>query len=113
MWCGPAAPAPPIRLMVRAGVATAMAHAVSEARQLLEAYPNKSRGRCGGGSALARDGAPARSAAWLLDDAIRLEAAVPLLAQSIMLELRAALDDYRSAEADPRVGGDLHPDDIL
>ena len=53
------------------------------------------------------------SAAWLLDDAIRLEAAVPLLAQSIMLELGAALDDYRSAEADPRVGGFVHPDDIL
>ena len=27
--------------MVRAGVVTAVAHAVSEARQLLEAYPNE------------------------------------------------------------------------
>ena len=100
-------------LMVRAGVATAMAHAVSEARQLLEAYPNESAADAVAARLWPATAPPARGAAWLLDDAIRLEAAVPLLAQSIMLELGAALDDYRSAEADPRVGGFVHPDDIL
>lgn len=100
-------------LMVRAGVATAMAHAVSEARQLLEAYPNESEADAVAARLWPATAPPARSAAWLLDDAIRLEAAVPLLAQSIMLELGAALDDYRSAEAGPRVGGFVHPDDIL
>ena len=100
-------------LMVRAGVATAMTHAVSEARQLLEAYPNEAEAEAVAARLWPAAAPPARSAAWLLDDAIRLEAAVPLLAQSIMLEFGAALDDHRSAEAAPRVGGFIHPDDLL
>jgi 6-phosphogluconate dehydrogenase (decarboxylating) len=100
-------------LMVRAGVATAVAHAVSEARQLLEAYPNEPEPDAVAARLWPVTEPPAASAAWLLDDAIRLEAAVPLLAQSVMLELGAALDDHRSTEAAPRVGGFVHPDELL
>ena len=100
-------------LMVRAGIATAVAHAVSEARQLLEAYPNEPEPDAVAARLWPVTVQPPQSAAWLLDDAIHLEAAVPLLAQSIMLEMGAALDDHRSAEAPPRVGGFIHPDDLL
>jgi 6-phosphogluconate dehydrogenase len=100
-------------LMVRAGVATAVAHALSEARQMLEAYPNDADPE--GLMALlwptAEPAAP--SAAWLLDDAVRLHAVIPLLTQGVMLELGAALDDHRSVEVPPRVAGFVHPDDIL
>jgi 6-phosphogluconate dehydrogenase len=99
-------------LMVHAGVAMAIEHAVSEARQLLEAYPNAAD------SGLARTLWPSGvraspAAAWLLDDAVRLHAVIPLLAQGVMLELGAALDDHRAVDIPPRVGGFIHPDDIL
>jgi 6-phosphogluconate dehydrogenase len=100
-------------LMVRAGIATAVAHALSEARQLLEAYPNELAPDAVAARLWPVTTPPAPSAAWLLDDAIRLGVAVPLLAEGIMLELGAALDDHRSIEAAPRVGGFVHPDDIL
>ena len=99
--------------MVRAGVVTAMTHAVSEARQLLEAYPNAADAD----AVIERlwpsveFGAPA--SAWLLDDAVRLHAVIPLLAQGVMLEMGAALDDHRPVEVPPRVGGFVHPDEIL
>jgi hypothetical protein len=69
----------------RAGLATAMAQALSEARQLLEAYPNLPNA-----AAIAERFWPpappaAADAAWLLDDAIRLKASIPLLAHSAML----------------------------
>jgi len=100
-------------LMVREAVAAATAQAIGEAQQLLEAYPNQPEpepimaglwpGTTDGGS----------RAAWLLDDAARLEAPIPLLAQAIMLEIGRALDDQRSAEPAPRVGGFVHPEEIL
>ena len=38
------------------------------------------------------------SLAWLLDDAVRLHAVIPLLAQGVMLEIGAALDDHRTVD---------------
>lgn len=99
--------------MVREAVATSVTHALSEAQQLLEAFPNEPDP----GAVLEQlwpwPTPPSPRAAWLLDDAIRLEASVPHLAQGIMLEIGQALDDQRPAEAAPRVGGFVHPDEIL
>lgn len=100
-------------LMVRAGVATAMAHALSEARQMLEAYPNEASPEALMAQLWPTIEPAGSSAAWLLDDAVRLHAVIPLLAQGVMLELGAALDDHRSLEVPPRVGGFVHPDDVL
>ena len=98
---------------VRAGLAMAVAHAQSEARQLLEAYPAALDA-----AAVAERFWPAMpaatpDAAWLADDAIRLHAAIPLLAQAVMLELGQSLDCQQALEVPPRVGGFVHPDEIL
>ena len=110
--CGEAGAAHYAR-MVHAGVTMAIEHAVSEATQLLEAYPNDADP-----GAIVERLWPERetaspAAAWLLEDAVRLHAVIPLLAQSVMLEMGAALDDHRSVEVPPRVGGFVHPDDVL
>ncbi len=100
-------------LMVRAGVVMAVEHAVSEARQLLEAYPNEADPTSITEHLWPERESASPAAAWLLDDAVRLHAVIPLLAQSVMLEMGAALDDHRAVEVPPRVGGYVHPDDIL
>jgi 6-phosphogluconate dehydrogenase len=100
-------------LMVRAGVATAVTHALSEARQMLEAYPNEAEPEALMAYLWPAMEPDTSSAAWLLDDAVRLHAVIPLLAQGVMLELGAALDDHRVVEVPPRVGGFVHPDEIL
>ncbi|MFO1039949.1 MAG: NAD(P)-binding domain-containing protein [Geminicoccaceae bacterium] len=100
-------------LMVADAVRTTVAHALSEAHQLLEAYPSPLEVP-EVVAALAGPTEPAGTRApWLLDDAVRLEAAIPLLAQAVMLELGVALDEHRSEPPPPRVGGFVHPDDIL
>lgn len=100
-------------LMVRDAVATSVMHVMSEAHQLLEAYPNEAESVAIAAQLWPRPDDPGSRAPWLLDDAVRLEAAVPLLAQGIMLELGAALDEHRSMPPAPRVGGFVHPDDLL
>lgn len=100
-------------VMVHAAVATSLTHALSEARQLIEAYPNEPAVEELLEVLWPRGPAPSMRAAWLLDDAVHLEASVPHLAQGVMLEVGHALDEQRSAEAAPRVGGFVHPDDIL
>ncbi|HEX6012808.1 MAG TPA: NAD(P)-binding domain-containing protein [Geminicoccaceae bacterium] len=100
-------------VMVREAVATSTVHALSEARQLLEAYPNHPEPAAILEQLWPGPTPDAPRAAWLLDDAVRLEAAIPLLAHAIMLELGAALDDQRPAGPSPRVGGFVHPDEIL
>jgi 6-phosphogluconate dehydrogenase (decarboxylating) len=111
--CAGGAGAAHFALMVRAGVATAVAHALSEARQLVEAYPNGADPESVMGRLWPTPHPASPAAAWLLEDAVRLHAAIPLLAQAVMLEMGAALDDHRSVEVPPRVGGFVHPDDIL
>jgi hypothetical protein len=99
--------------MVREAVAVATAQTISEAQQLIEAYPNQPEPEAlmAGLWPETTDGGP--RAAWLLDDAVRLEAPIPLLAQAIMLEIGRALDEQRLAEPAVRVGGFVHPDEIL
>jgi 6-phosphogluconate dehydrogenase (decarboxylating) len=100
-------------LMVRETVATCIAHALSEGRQLLEAYPNEPEAEALARRLWPHAEAPGPRAGWLLDDAVRLEAAIPLLAQSVMLEIGTALDERRPPQLPPRVNGFVHPDDIL
>ncbi len=100
-------------LMLRDALRTAAVQAASEVLQLVEACPQpisleEATAALGLGDAL-----PGPRAPWLLDDAVQLEAAVPLLAQAVMLEQAAALEEERSAPPPPRVGGFVHPDDIL
>jgi 6-phosphogluconate dehydrogenase len=101
-------------LMLREAVATSVRHALSEAQQLLEAYPNQPEHAAAILEQLwPASPTPGVRAGWLLDDAVRLEASVPHLAQGIMLEIGHALDEQRPAESAARVGGFVHPDDIL
>jgi 3-hydroxyisobutyrate dehydrogenase-like beta-hydroxyacid dehydrogenase len=101
-------------LMVHDAWRTALTHAASEVHQALEAFPNGTAspelpGALTGGLG---DGHGPR-AAWLLDDAVRLEAATPLLAQAVMLEVATALDEFRACPPPARVGPFVHPDEIL
>ena len=48
----------------------------------------------------------------MLDDALRMEAAVPLLAQAVMLELARQLDEHEMSELPPRVGGFVRHEDL-
>ncbi|MEK0085263.1 NAD(P)-binding domain-containing protein [Benzoatithermus flavus] len=111
--CAGGAGAAHYALMVRDAVATSVVHALSEARQLLEAYPNDPEPDAVAGAFWPAGPHPGPRASWVLDDAVRLEAAIPLLAQGIMLEIAHALDEHRSREPAPRVGPFVHPDDIL
>ena len=52
-------------------------------------------------------------AAWVLDDAVRLEAATPLLAQAVMLERSEQLEQHETPLALPRVGPYQDPEEIL
>ena len=92
---------------------TALAHAASEVHQALEAFPNAASPQLlqalTGGLGVGHG----PRAAWLLDDAVRLEASTPLLAQAVMLEIATALEELRANPPPPRVGPFVHPDDIL
>lgn len=102
-------------LMVRDAIAGSLAQALSEAQQILEAFPNEPAAS----DSILRELWPASPqpagprAAWLLEDAVQLQAAVPHLAQAVMLELGHALDEHRATAPAPRVGGFVHPDEIL
>lgn len=100
-------------VQVRAAVATAVRHAVSEGQQLLEAYPNEPEATSVGAQLWPAALSTEPGAAWMLEDAIHLQAAIPLLAHGIMLELGTALDEHRPTDLSPRTGGFVHPDDIL
>src|SRR4051794_1922145 len=88
---------------LRAGLATAVAQALSEARQLLEAYPNSPDTAAIAGCFWPAMAPATADAAWLLDDAIRLQASNPLLAQIPMLEMGTAVDEQREIEVPLRV----------
>lgn len=91
----------------------AMAQIQNEAALMMEAWP-----------AVANDDAikslwplvdrPALGrAAWQLDDAMQLEAATPVFAQTAMLAMAEALEEHRSEPPPPRVGAFQHPDEIM
>jgi 6-phosphogluconate dehydrogenase (decarboxylating) len=100
-------------LMLHDAFRTALSQAASEVRQAVEAYPNEASPElCEALTGTAADGHGPR-APWLLDDAVRLECATPLLAQASMLELAAALEELRAVPPPPRVGGFVHPDEVF
>ena len=86
---------------------------MSEGQQLLEAYPNEPEATAAAAQLWPTAPPPEPGAAWILEDAIHLQAAIPLLAHGIMLELGTALDEHRPTDTAPRTGGFVHPDDIL
>ena len=100
-------------LMLRDALRTATAQAASETLQLVEAFPQPIALEEATAALGLGDVPPGPRAPWLLDDAVRLEAAVPLLAQAVMLEQAAALEEERSVPPPPRTGAFVHPDDIL
>jgi 6-phosphogluconate dehydrogenase (decarboxylating) len=98
---------------VTAGLATARAQAESEARALLEAFPNGlAAGPVAEALGLGRVAADPR-ALWLPDDALRLQAPAPLLAQAAMLELAEALDSERERPPPARLGPFQWPGEVL
>jgi 6-phosphogluconate dehydrogenase len=97
--------------MVRDAFLTTLAHARSEARQLLEAFPGVAHDAALL-EALAPEAMPGPRAGWLLDDALRLEAAVPLMAQAVMLEMAESLDEQREPVSLPRLGPFVRAEDL-
>ena len=98
---------------VAAGLATARAQAESEARALLEAFPNElSAGPVAQALGLGA-AAPDARALWLPDDALRLQAPAPLLAHAAMLEVLEALEEERERPPPARLGPFALPEEIL
>lgn len=100
-------------LMVHEAVATATAQMMGEAQQLLEAYPNAPDAAAVMRGFWPAPPTPGSRAAWLLDDAVRLSAAIPLLAQGVMLDIGQALDEQRPTALPERLHGFISPDKIL
>ena len=98
-------------LMVEDAWRTARREAALEVRQALEAFPGGMTAAVAARMTGAEPG-PAPRAAWLLDDAVRLQAALPLLAQAVMLDIAGALDQLRPQAVAPRLGGFIHPDEV-
>ena len=100
-------------LMLHDAFSIALLQAASEVRQAVEAFPNEASPELHEAlTGRAADGYGPR-APWLLDDAVRLECATPLLAQAVMLELATALEELRAVPPPPRVGPFAHPDEVL
>jgi 6-phosphogluconate dehydrogenase len=99
--------------MVEQAHAAALQELESETRQLLEAYPGTlNAGELGPELAgVSARGGP--TAAWLLDDALRLEAAIPLIASALMLRQAAALEAQSSQPPLDRVGPWVDIDEIF
>jgi 6-phosphogluconate dehydrogenase len=96
------------------GLTAMWQQAAGEVRQLLEAYPLEAEpAALAAALGLVPMAADGGRGAWLLDDAMRLEAAIPLLAQAVMLRQAAALEEQRSEPPPPRVGGWVDIDEIL
>ncbi len=98
--------------MVEAASIAARRQLQGEINQLVEVYPGEvgeadRAAFCVALAPLATD-----RAGWLLDDAVRLEAAVPLVAHAVMQGIGEALEAHESAPPPPR-GPFVHPDDIL
>jgi len=98
--------------MVEAAAGLARHQLESELAQLIEAYPGEVAAEDKAGFCPAHAVSPDGRAGWLLDDAVRLEAAVPLLAHAVMQRIGEALEAHASSPPPPR-GGFVHPDDIL
>jgi 6-phosphogluconate dehydrogenase len=96
-------------LQLEEALGTAVSHARSELQQLGEAWPGEVDPELLLAVVAPRAGA---RAGWVLDDALRMEAAVPLLAQAVMLEQARRLDEHEPPELLPRVGGFVRHEDL-
>ena len=96
-----------------AAVTMAKAQIASETRQMLEAFPRPMEVGPLGDLIAGQGRQPDGRQAWVLDDAVNLEASIPVVAAACMSELAEKLDDCASAAPLKRVGGFVHPDDIL
>lgn len=96
---------------VQEAVDAVLAQARSEAVQLAEAWPGELD--CDFARALwPTVTAAIGREAWIPDDALRLEAAVPLLAQAAMLRLAERLEEHRSEPPPPRCGPFMTPEEL-
>jgi 6-phosphogluconate dehydrogenase len=100
-------------LMVEEAYHATVARARSEAQQLLEAFPSPLRVHTLLAALPGGEVAEAPRAAWLLEDAVQLQAATPLLAQAVMEEIAEGLEDQRPPRQLPRLGPFVHPDELL
>ncbi len=98
--------------MLEAAATTARRQLAGELNQLVEAYPGEVDEAAKAAFCTELGPFDLGRAGWLLDDAVRLEAAVPLTAQAVMLGIGEALEAHRSTPPPPR-GAFVHPDDIL
>ncbi len=98
--------------MVEAAAELARDSLASEVAQLIEAYPGEVTAEAKAAFCPSQAIEGIGRAGWLLDDAVRLEAAVPLMAQALMQAMAEALEAHASIPPPPR-GAFVHPDDIL
>lgn len=96
-------------LQLEEALGTAVGHARSELQQLGEAWPGEVDAQVLLDVVAPRTGT---RAGWVLDDALRMEAAVPLLAQAVMLEQARRLDEHETPKLPPRVGGFVRHEDL-
>lgn len=96
-------------LQLEEALGTAMSHARSELQQLAEAWPGEVNTPLLLQTVAPRVGS---CAAWVLDDAMHMEAAVPLLAQAVMLEQARRLDEQETSDLPPRVRGFVRHEDL-
>ena len=98
--------------VVQAAAIAARRQLEGEINQLVEAYPGEVDEADRAGFCVDLAPLDIARAGWLLDDAVRLEAAVPLLAHAVMQGICEALEAHESMPPLPR-GAFVHPDDIL
>ncbi|WP_084507082.1 NAD(P)-binding domain-containing protein [Geminicoccus roseus] len=94
-------------------VAAAVTQVRGELRQMLEALPLEQDVAAILNALVPERAPPDGRAPWVLDDAVRLEAATPLLAQAIMLERAEQLEQHVLPLTLPRVGPYQDPEEIL
>ncbi|MCB1884920.1 MAG: hypothetical protein KDG89_13140 [Geminicoccaceae bacterium] len=101
-------------LAVEEAARASIHHAQSEAAQMLQAWPGPAdHDRIDALWPLPPPVDAGGRAAWVPEDALRLEASLPHLAQATMLVLAEALDARRPAPVPPKLGPFGLPDEIL
>lgn len=97
--------------MVQDSLLVACAQAQSEALQLLEAFPGEMDPRPVR-TRLRHDGPDGGRGEWAAEDALRLQAVIPLLAQAAMQQMADALDAQQLYPSTPRLGPFVRPEDL-
>ena len=99
--------------VIEESMANAVAHIRNEAALMMEAWPAMLNEESTKQLWPLVERPGLGRAAWQLDDAVQLEAATPLLAQTVMQSISDSLDDHNSSAPPPRVGPFQHPDEIM